>query len=660
MQRRSFYITTPIYYPNDKLHIGHAYTTVAADAMARYKRLRGYNVFFLTGTDEHGQKIQTRAKEAGLEPKPFLNPIIEWIQSLWAKLDISYDDFIRTTEPRHSKVVVDIFEQLLQQDDIYLSEYKGWYCTPDESFWLERELVDGKCPECGREVQFVSEESYFFRMSKYVDRLLQYYEENPMFIEPASRKTEMIRNFIEPGLQDLCVSRTSFDWGVHVKSDPKHVVYVWLDALTNYITALGYGSEDVSMQTKFLRYWPADVHVVGKDIVRFHAVYWPIFLMALGLPLPKKVFGHGFFLVKGGKMSKSKGNVIDPLQLIDRYGRDAFRYFLLREIPFGQDGVFTPEAMVDRLNYDLANDFGNLVHRTTAMLGKFNGGVVPSPGPSTDSEESLFALSEEVRVAVEKQMDEMHFSAALTEIWNLVRRTNKYIDESQPWRLNKEGQTERLNTVLYHMVDAIRLVAIMTQPFMTDSTAQIANQFGWVDEASFNWQALSLRRGPSGQTVESEKPLFPRLDAAQEIEELAKMTGSKQEEAQDAPKSKSTSSQKQKEKLAVQKEQIGIDTFDQIELRVGEIKTAAKVEGADKLLQFQIDLGSETRQIVSGIAKHYTPEELVGKQVIVVANLKPVKLRGVESQGMILCASQGDELKIASVPEGMPNGAVVK
>lgn len=657
MTKPSFYITTPIYYPNDKLHIGHAYTTVASDAMARYKRLRGYDVYFLTGTDEHGQKIQTRAEEAGLAPKPFLDPIIEWIQALWVKLGISYDDFIRTTEERHSKVVADIFEKLLAKDDIYLSEYEGWYCTPDESFWLERELVDGKCPECGREVQFVREESYFFRMGKYVDRLVKYYDENPLFIEPVGRKTEMLKNFIEPGLQDLCVSRTSFDWGVHVKSDPSHVVYVWLDALTNYITAIGYGSDNPEMQAKFAKYWPADVHVVGKDIVRFHTIYWPIILMALDLPLPKKVFGHGFFLAKGGKMSKSKGNVIDPLQLIDRYGRDAFRYFLLREIPFGQDGVFTPEAMVERLNYDLANDFGNLVHRTVAMLNKFNAGIVPKTGKVTESETALSQLADDVRITVETHMDQMQFSSALAEIWNLVRRANKYIDESQPWRLNKEGDTERLNTVLYHMVEAIRLSTIMMQPFMIDATDRIADQFGFRETASFTWESLSFGQGPSGQKVNEDTPLFPRLDLEQEIDALTQLTGPKA----GATKAEAGKGQLKKEAKPMEhKEQIGIDAFDQIELRVGQIKTAAKVEGADKLLQFQIDLGFETRQIVSGIAKYYDPLDLIGRQVIVVANLKPVKLRGVESQGMILCASEGDVLKIASVPEGIPNGAVVK
>lgn len=653
MSKPSFYITTPIYYPNDKLHIGHAYTTVASDAMARYKRLRGYDVYFLTGTDEHGQKIQTRAEQAQLAPKPFLDPIIEWIQSLWKKLDISYDDFIRTTESRHEDVVADIFERLLANDDIYLSEYQGWYCTPDESFWLERELKDGKCPECGRDVQFVREESYFFRMGKYVERLVQYYEENPLFIEPIGRKTEMLKNFIQPGLQDLCVSRTSFDWGVHVRSNPKHVVYVWLDALTNYITAIGYGSKDPHQAATFAKYWPADVHVVGKDIVRFHTIYWPIILMALDLPLPKKVYGHGFFMAKGGKMSKSKGNVIDPLQLIDRYGRDAFRYFLLREIPFGQDGIFTPEAMVERLNYDLANDFGNLIHRTVAMLHRFTDGVVPRPTSAQAHDEALTELATTVRSLVEKHMDEMQFSLALAEIWNLVRRANKYIDECQPWRLHKEGDTERLNSVLYNMVEAIRLSTIMVQPFMPDAPKVIQKQFGWSDE-EFSWDSLEVGKGQSGHHVTQEQPRFPRLDVEKEIEALTEMTGSA-ELTQKEPAQPTTSG-----KSAAAKAQIGIDTFDQVELRVGQIKTASKVEGADKLLQFQIDLGTETRQIVSGIAKHYTPEDLVGQKVIVVANLKPVKLRGVESQGMILAASEGDTLTLATVPDSMPNGAIVK
>lgn len=498
-------------------------------------------------------------------------------------------------------------------------------------------------------------------MGKYVDRLLQYYEDNPGFIEPVGRKTEMIKNFIEPGLQDLCVSRTSFDWGVHVKSDPKHVVYVWLDALTNYITAIGYGSDDPEAKAKFEKYWPADVHVVGKDIVRFHTIYWPIILMALDLPLPKKVFGHGFFLAKGGKMSKSKGNVIDPLQLIDRYGRDAFRYFLMREIPFGQDGVFTPEAMVDRLNYDLANDFGNLIHRTVAMLHRFYGGAIPVPAGLTDEEEALISLAAQTRELVERYMDEMQFSLALSEIWNLVRRGNKYIDECQPWKLHKEGQTERLQTVLYHMAEVIRLATIMVQPVMPDAPKVIRRQFGWTDE-EFAWTALNIGAGVGGRRVAEGEPLFPRLDVEKEIEALTEMTTStvpNQQAAKDTSGQQAKAAEKGQDKSGA-KPQIGIDVFDQVELRVGQIKTAAKVEGADKLLQFQIDLGSETRQIVSGIAKYYAPEDLIGKKVIVVANLKPAKLRGVESQGMILCASEGDALTIATVPDSMPNGAIVK
>ncbi|MCL6446195.1 MAG: methionine--tRNA ligase, partial [Alicyclobacillus sp.] len=465
----TFYLTTPIYYPNDKLHIGHAYTTVAADAVARYKRLRGYDVMYLTGTDEHGQKIQLRAERAGLKPKEFLDDIIAWIQDLWTRLDISYDDFIRTTEPRHTKVVEALFERLIDQDDIYLGDYEGWYCTPCESFWTERELVDGKCPDCGREVQYVKEQSYFFRMSKYVDRLLAYYEEHPDFIQPESRKNEMINNFIKPGLQDLCVSRTSFDWGIHVRRDPRHVVYVWLDALTNYITAIGYGSDDPALRAKFERYWPADVHFVGKEIVRFHVIYWPIILMALGLPLPKKVYGHGFLLMKDGKMSKSKGNVIDPKLLIERYGSDAIRYFLLREIPFGQDGVFTPEALVQRLNFDLANDLGNLIHRTAAMLHRFVGGVVPAPsGTRPEIDEQLITLARETVADYEAHMDEMQLSVALADVWKLVRQANKYIDETAPWALAKQGNVDRLNTVMYTLVEVIRIISILVQPFLTD------------------------------------------------------------------------------------------------------------------------------------------------------------------------------------------------
>lgn len=666
MTKPTFYITTPIYYPNDKLHIGHSYTTVAADALARYKRLRGYDVMYLTGTDEHGQKIQKRAEEAGKDVMEFLDEIIAWIRDLWDKLDISYDDFIRTTDPRHTKVVEEIFERLIEQGDIYLDAYEGWYCTPCESFWAERELKDGKCPDCGREVHFVREPSYFFRMSKYVDRLLQFYEENPDFIQPESRKNEMINNFIKPGLQDLCVSRTSFDWGVRVRSNPKHVVYVWLDALTNYITAIGYGSDNPADREKFERYWPANVHFVGKEIVRFHVIYWPIILMALGLPLPKKVYGHGFLLMKDGKMSKSKGNVIDPKLLIERYGSDAIRYFLLREIPFGQDGVFTPDSLVERLNYDLANDLGNLVHRTAAMVHKFSEGVIPVPAGYQAQDQALIDLALQTVKDVEAHMDEMQFSLALSDIWKVVRQANKYIDETAPWALYKNGDTDRLNTVLYTMTDVIRMVAVLIQPFLPRTASEILRRYK-VDAEAAKWDALySFGGASSGQTVEQGDPLFPRLDIKAELEALAELTGKRagtEAAAQKATKQEVkqvSEKQTQEKQTAETRNLIGIDTFSQVELRVGQIQSAERVEGADKLLKLQVDLGSEVRQVVSGIAKHFTTDELVGQKVVVVTNLKPVKLRGVQSNGMILAASEGDLLKLVTVPETIPNGAVVK
>lgn len=659
MGKPTFYLTTPIYYPNDKLHIGHAYTTVAADALARYKRLRGYDVMYLTGTDEHGQKIQNRAKEANKATLEFLDEIISWIQDLWERLDISNDDFIRTTEERHARVVAQIFERLIHQGDIYLGEYEGWYCTPDESFWSERELKDGKCPECGREVQLVKEQSYFFRMSKYVDRLLTYYDENPDFIQPESRKNEMINNFLKPGLQDLCVSRTSFDWGIHVTRNPEHVVYVWLDALTNYITAIGYGSDDPVLQTKFERYWPADVHFVGKDIVRFHTIYWPIILMALGLPLPKKVYGHGHFLMKDGKMSKSKGNVIDPKLLIERYGSDAIRYFLLREVPFGQDGVFTPEALVQRLNFDLANDFGNLVHRTAAMLNRFVGGTVPSAGSWEGVDDELRALALQTVADVNTHLEEMQFSVALTDIWKLVRQTNKYIDETAPWSLNKAGNHERLNTVLYTMSEAVRYITVLIQPFMTHAPKQIAAQYEFSAE-EMTWDSLQefgkLRHGVQ---VLQGQPLFPRLEMEKELQALENLTGTKAQVTKTDTKPVKESKSIMQE-TTEGKEQIGIDVFGQVELKVGQVKACDKVAGADKLLRLEVDLGSEVRQIVSGIAKYYNPDDLVGQKVVVVTNLKPVKLRGVESNGMILAASQGDSLTVVTVPDTMPNGAIVK
>jgi methionyl-tRNA synthetase len=656
-EKKTFYLTTPIYYPSDKLHIGHAYTTVAGDAMARYKRLRGYDVMYLTGTDEHGQKIERKAEEKGVTPQQFVDDIVAGIKRLWKELDISYDDFIRTTEERHKKVVQKVFQRFLEQGDIYLDDYEGLYCTPCESFWTERQAENKKCPDCGRDVELLREQSYFFKMSKYADRLLQYYEEHPEFIQPESRRKEMINNFIKPGLEDLCVSRTTFDWGVKVPNNPKHVVYVWIDALSNYITALGYGSEDKELEKKFSHFWPADVHLVGKEIVRFHTIYWPIMLMALDLPLPKKVFAHGWLLMKDGKMSKSKGNVVDPFHLIDRYGLDALRYYLLREVPFGSDGVFTPESFVERVNSDLANDLGNLLNRTVAMINKYFDGKIPTYiQNSTPFDQGLVQLTQDNGKKVEDALEKMEFSVALTAIWQIVSRTNKYIDETQPWVLAKdEDKKEQLGSVLYHLVESLRHISIMVQPFMTQTPKKIWNQLGLIEGEITAWESLyTFGKTEAGTTVQTGEPIFPRLDVEQEVENIVKdMGGTYVKESNDQKEEKVTLK-------APEVDEITIDDFTKLDLRVGQIIGAEKIKKADKLLKIQLDLGYEKRQVVSGIAQYYTPDELIGQKVICIANLKPIKLRGEDSKGMILAGSEGDQLKLATIDQNLPNGSKVK
>ena len=646
-----FYITTPIYYPSDKLHIGHSYCTVATDAMARYKRLRGYDVMFLTGTDEHGQKIERIADALGVTPQQYVDKIVAGVKELWASLDISYDKFIRTTDDYHVKAVQKIFKQLYDQGDIYKSEYEGWYCTPCESFYTDVQLVDGKCPDCGRDVERLKEESYFFRLSKYQDRLIKYIEEHPDFIQPQTRQNEMINNFLKPGLEDLCVSRTTFNWGIPVTFDDKHVIYVWVDALTNYITALGYGSDDDS---NYKKYWPADIHVVGKEIVRFHTIIWPAILMALDLPLPKKVFGHGWLIIDGGKMSKSKGNVVDPKVLVDRYGLDAIRYFLLREIAFGQDGNFTNEALIQRINSDLANDLGNLVSRTAGMIEKYFGGQLPIEREETEFDASLKETAKAVTEKVDGLLDNMLFSDALAEIWTLIRRANKYVDETQPWILAKdEASKAKLANSLYNLAEAIRIVSILIQPFMTKAPALIWEQIGVKDDAIKTWDsAKEWGLLPADVQVKKGPAIFPRIDMKKELEELEAAMKKAQESsvANQTKKAEEAKKAQAEEKEEEPVQEITIDDFDKIKLKVGTVIASEKMKGSKKLLKNQIKIGNETRQILSGISPDYTPEEMVGKKVIVLTNLPPRKMMGEMSYGMILVAEdENGQLALASV-----------